>query len=224
MTRSSRDERTKGQRSQRKNPYATRAKISQQKLRRLVACFAVDLNASQIAQLIHLNRNTVNRYLHAIRGRIATFCGDEPCGMRRAGDASFAFARRASTRGALGERQQVVVFQVLLQGERIRVRQAPAQVQEEFLSACRGRIRCNQIVPVGTAVSHGDDHEDGPPPNRPNQVEMFWRFCKSRLAQFRGASTSTFGLHLRECEFRFNHRQQDIQKIILHSLRDEPLF
>ncbi len=40
----------------------------------MIRYFAVDLEAIQITQLIVLNRNSVNRYLRAIRDRIAEFC------------------------------------------------------------------------------------------------------------------------------------------------------
>lgn len=49
------------------NRYATRSKISEAKFRQLVKLFAIDLDALQIAQVTGLNRNTVNRYLMAIR-------------------------------------------------------------------------------------------------------------------------------------------------------------
>jgi len=35
--------------------------------------------------------------------------------------------------------------------------------------------------------------------------------------------SSTFYLHLKECEFRFNHRSQDIYHVILKMLREKPL-
>ena len=50
-----------------KNRYAKRSKISVAKFRQLIRYFVVDLDASQITQLIGLNRNSVNRYLRAIR-------------------------------------------------------------------------------------------------------------------------------------------------------------
>ena len=60
-----------------KNKYAYRSRISEVKIRQLVKHFAVDLDASQIAELSGLNRNTVNRYLMAIRERIADYCEAE---------------------------------------------------------------------------------------------------------------------------------------------------
>lgn len=50
-----------------KNRYVNRSKISAAKFRELVRYFAADLDASQIALLSGLNRNTVNRYLKAIK-------------------------------------------------------------------------------------------------------------------------------------------------------------
>lgn len=47
-------------------------------MRELVKLFAVDLNASQVASVAGLNRNTVNRYLKAIRVRVAEQCQKEP--------------------------------------------------------------------------------------------------------------------------------------------------
>ena len=56
------------------NKYAKRSKISEAKFRQMVKLFAIDLDASQVAAVTGLNRNTVNRYLMAIRKRIAEFC------------------------------------------------------------------------------------------------------------------------------------------------------
>ena len=50
-----------------KNKYILRAKISEAKFRQLIRLFCVDLNATQIAQVTGLNRNTVNRLLQGMR-------------------------------------------------------------------------------------------------------------------------------------------------------------
>jgi len=46
-------------------------------LRELVRLFAPDLDASQIAEVARLNRNTINRYLRLIRAHIAAYCEAE---------------------------------------------------------------------------------------------------------------------------------------------------
>jgi transposase-like protein len=37
-------------------------------------------------------------------------------------------------------------------------------------------------------------------------------------------SKSTFYLHLKECEFRFNHRGENLSAILLRMCRQYPLF
>jgi hypothetical protein len=54
-----------------------RAQISRAKFRQILRLFALDLTAVQIAELAHLNRNTVNRYLKLIRRQVASFCESE---------------------------------------------------------------------------------------------------------------------------------------------------
>ena len=61
----------------RRNRYAKRSRISNKQFRQLVRYLVLDLTASQMALLAGLNRNTVNRYLQAIRERIAQFCDTE---------------------------------------------------------------------------------------------------------------------------------------------------
>jgi transposase len=59
--------------------------------------------------------------------------------------------------------------------------------------------------------------------NHINGIENFWGLCKVRLARFRGIKKEHFLLHLKECEFRYNNRGQDIYKILLKNFRNNPL-
>ena len=56
-----------------------------------------------------------------------------------------------------------------------------------------------------------------------NGIESFWSYAKHRLVQFNGGPKHTFYLHLKETEFRFNHRHDDLYKILLKMLRENPL-
>jgi len=47
--------------------------------------------------------------------------------------------------------------------------------------------------------------------------------CQARLTKFFGVSKSTFPLHLKETEFCFNHRKDDLYKVLLSLLRKDPL-
>jgi len=56
-----------------------------------------------------------------------------------------------------------------------------------------------------------------------NGIEGFWGYAKVRLVRFRGMHKQTFLLHLKETEFRFNLRQQNIGRLILKLCRENPL-
>ena len=59
--------------------------------------------------------------------------------------------------------------------------------------------------------------------NHINGIENFWSIAKTRLSKYRGISKKTFYLHLKECEFRFNHRDDDLYKLVLKIIRKNPL-
>ena len=59
--------------------------------------------------------------------------------------------------------------------------------------------------------------------NHINGIENFWGIAKVRLSKFRGMDKKTFYLHLKECEFRFNHRHDNLYLLLLKLIRDKPL-
>jgi transposase-like protein len=71
-------------------------------------------------------------------------------------------------------------------------------------------------------VSHGDN-EFARGSHHVNGIESFWSFAKRRLLKFNGIPKHTFYLHLKETEFRFNHRHNHLYKTLLSCLRHNPL-
>ena len=56
-----------------------------------------------------------------------------------------------------------------------------------------------------------------------NGIEGFWGLAKVRLTPFKGLPKHTFHLHLKETEWRYNHRRADKYKCLLQYLRKNPL-
>ena len=54
-------------------------------------------------------------------------------------------------------------------------------------------------------------------------IEDFLGFAQQRLFRMRLAVRDRFGLHLKECEFRFNHREEDLYQLLLKLFREKPL-
>ena len=47
-----------------------------------------------------------------------------------------------------------------------------------------------------------------------NGIENFWGFAKQGLANFHGCTSEKFVIHPKECEWRYNHRGEDLFKLV----------
>ena len=223
-----------------KNKYANRSKISEAKIRQIVKLFSLDLNASQITQITGLNRNTINRYLNQIRMRIAEFCERQsPFSGEVEVDESFFGARRVKGKRGRGAFGKTIVFGIFKRNGKVYTEVVPDCRRSTLQAVIRGRVSLesvihsdgwrgyNGLVDLGYKkhfrVNHGQD-EFVQGKSHINGIESFWGSAKTRLSRFRGMSKTTFHLHLKECEFRFNNRGKDLNKLILKILRDYPLF
>ncbi len=71
-------------------------------------------------------------------------------------------------------------------------------------------------------IAHGKN-EFAKERNHINGIENFLGLAKVCLVKFRGMHKSTFNLHLKECEFRYNYRHQNLYDLLLEMLRKKPL-
>lgn len=222
-----------------KNKYAARSRISEAKIRQIVKLFAVDLGALQIAAIAGVNRNTVNRYLAAFRERIAHFCeAESPVKGEVEVDESYFGARRVRGVRGRGARGKTIVFGLFKRNGRVYTEVVPDCSKATLQGIIRGRVELESIihsdgwrgydglVDLGYQkhfrVQHGNN-EFANKQSHINGIESFWAFAKTRLVRFRGLAKHTFYFHLKECEFRFNHRNEDIYKLVLKMLREKPL-
>ena len=222
-----------------KNKYILRSKISETKFRQLARLFCVDLNATQIAQVTGLNRNTVNRLLQGIRERIAFACeAESPVSGEVEVDESYFGARRVRGLRGRGARGKTIVFGLFKRQGRVYTEIVPDCSRATLQGIIRGRVDpesvvhfdgwrgYNGLVDLGYQkhyrVQHGEN-EFANERSHINGIESFWAYAKTRLIRFRGIQKHTFYFHLKECEFRFNHRRDDLYKLVLKMCRENPL-
>ena len=223
-----------------KNKYVNRAKISEAKFRQLVKYFEYDLDAKTIASLIHLNRNTVNRYLRLIRVCIAEFCDHQsPFKGEVEVDESYFGGKRIKGKRGRGAYKKTPVFGIFKRGGKVYTEIVPDCAKATLQGIIRGRVDPGSIihsdgwrgydglVDLGYKKHYRVNHGANQFANNKshiNGIESFWAFAKGRLNKFHGIADSTFYLHLKECEFRFNYRDQNLTKILLKMFREKPLF
>jgi transposase-like protein len=61
---------------------------------------------------------------------------------------------------------------------------------------------------------HHHENEFARGKNHVNGIESFWSFVKRRMIKFNGIKKDDFLLYLKESEWRFNHRNDDIYKLL----------
>lgn len=201
------------------NKYVNRSKISEVKFRELIRFFSLDLTAIQIAELTGLNRNTVNRYLTEIRKKITRFSKvTSPAGFFE---------------DPIKENESYETYAVLMKeiNGSIYTKIIPLEKVSYLLNADKntekGGIKFDLLIDLEQEKHHYIGEKDPDPQQhrrKINRLESYWGRAKSRLAKFKGMHSSTFQYHMKECEFRYNHRNDDLYKLLLKILRNDPLF
>jgi len=222
-----------------KNRYAWRSRISEKKFRELIRYFSLDLDATTIATLSKLNRNTVNRYLLLIRLRIAEVCEAEFWLKGEVEvDESYFGPRRVRGKRGRGAGLKTAVFGIFERGGRVYTEIVPDCSRKWLQQVIRGKVELDSVihsdgwpgydglVDLGYKkhfrVRHGAN-EFARGRAHINGIESFWSFAKSRLAKFNGMAPGMLYFHLKESEFRFNHRQDNLYAILLELIRNNPL-
>jgi len=225
---------------ERRNRYYARSRISTKKFRQLLRYFAMDFNATDVAQLSGLRRKAVTLIFLKIRQRIAEECERaSPFSGEVEVDESYFGARlgakAARGRGASGK---TPVFGLLKRQGKVYTEIVPDCSKATLQAIIRGRIKPDAVihsdgwrgydglVDVGYAkhyrVHHGKN-EFARGTHHINSIESFWSFAKHRLQKFHGIAPHTFYVHLKECEWRFNMRHSNLYAELLKLLNNHPL-
>ena len=224
----------------RHNKYYKRSRISEGKFRQLARLFAQDLAASDVAQLTGLQRKTVNSIYFKIRVRIAQACERESpfVSGEVEVDESYFGARRVRGKRGRGAGGKTPVFGLLKRNGRVYTEIVPNCRKATLQAIIRGRVApevaihsdgwrgYDGLVDVGYAKHLRVDHsanEFAAGSRHINGIESFWSFAKRRLQKFNGVPNHTFYLHLKECEWRFNNRHDNLYKQLLKLLRQNPI-
>lgn len=224
----------------RKNRYVRRAHLSAPQFRALLRLFALDLEATKVAALTGLNRNTVNRYFLALRGRIAQACEQEvPLRGTVEVDESYFGPRRVRGKRGRGAGSKTIVFGLFKRHGKVYTEIVSDATKRTLQAIVRGKVDSRSVihsdrwrgydglVDMGSRKHHRVQHGEGVFALRRgihiNGIESFWGTAKTRLAKRRGIRPHLFYLHLKECEFRFNHRQDNLYRVLLEMLRKDPL-
>ena len=222
-----------------KNRYQKFSKISEPKFRQIIRYFALDLTASDTARLTGISVRSINNLYLKLRVRLAQLAEhNAPLSGIVEMDESYFGAKRIRGKRGRGAGGKTIVFGILKRGETVYTEIVPNAAKATLLKVIRGHLDVQSsintdgwrafdgLVDVGYEkhfrVHHGNN-EFARGNQHINGIESFWSYAKGRLAKFKGVAKHTFYLHLKETEFRFNHRHQNVYKTLLKMLREKPL-
>jgi transposase len=222
------------------NNYYRHSRISEEKFRSIVRHFADDLSATDAALLTGLTRKSATAIFLKIRQRIAQECRrNSPFAtgrveMKESHSCTLCVCGRRGCGTATGK----PVFSLLTYDNQIYTQLIPDCRKAPLRAIIRGRrvpdevMRNNGwhgyqgLVDVEYERPYGVTNESADAATERqalSEIESFWQFARDRLEKFNGIPNRTFYLHLKECEWRFNQRDSDLNRALLELLRKHPI-
>ncbi len=210
------------------------AKISDYKIKKILKCFCEDIDASKTARLLEINRRTIDRYFNIFREKITLYSIAQS---KESGefelDESYFGAKRVRGKRGRGAAGKTPVFGILKRDGKVSVTIVKKCSRAELLPIIQGKILEGSTIHTDGwraydgLILNGYDHyrvyhshdEFARGKSHVNGIESFWSFAKRRLSKFNGIASHKFNLHLKECEFRWNYKDQNIYDIILKILK-----
>jgi transposase-like protein len=217
-----------------KNRYYRYAHISDRKFKQLLKCFTLDITATKAAELTGISRPSVNKIYRKLRERITEICEKEfPLKGEIEVDESYFGAKRKKGKRGRGSYGKTPVFGILERNGKVYTEIVPDCSRATLQAIIRGHVEMDSIIhsdkwrgynglvdvgyPKHYRIDHGDS-EFAKGRTHINGIESFWSFAKRRLQKFNGIEKKKFNLHLKECEFRFNNRNENIYNLVLNLL------
>lgn len=193
-------------------------------------CFCEDITATSASKILGINRNTINAYYNEFRLKLFEYSLEES--IQELGefelDESYFGAKRIRGKRGRGAAGKTPVFGLLKRNGKVYVRVVQNCSKDELMPIIQGKILEGSIVHTDGwraydgLILNGYNHyrvfhhenEFARGKSHVNGIESFWSFAKRRLAKFNGLSNGKFILHLKECEVRFNYRNDNFLQLL----------
>ena len=222
-----------------KNRYARHAHISEDRFRKVLRLFCADVPALTASALTGLSAKSTQRLYDRVRLRLLDLAVEEarPFAGEVEVDESYFGPRRVRGKRGRGAGGKTPVIGLLKRGGKVFT-----EIVENCSKQALEPIIKGQVLSTSTVFTdgwraydglvlggykhhriHHHQNEFARGKNHVNGIESFWSFTKLRLAKLRGIRAEYFILHLKESEWRWNHRTDNLYLLLLKNFRSEPL-
>ncbi len=221
-----------------KNIYLKHAHISQRKFKQVLVCFTNDYTAKATSQIVGISRNTVNGLYSFFRLRILELSKtSQDLDGEVEVDESYFGARRVRGKRGRGAKGKIPVVGLLKRQGKVYTQIIPNCTRQELMPIIKGKVLKDTTIYTdgwrsydGLVLNgykhyriHHSENEFARGRNHVNGIESFWSYTKRRLNKFNGIRKDNFLIHLKESEFRWNTRNDNMYRKLLKNFREKPL-
>jgi len=141
-------------------------------------------------------------------------------------DEAYFGGKRKGKRGR-GAYNKAIVFGILERNGKVYTRVVPNVSAETLMGEIKAKSRKGSVFYTDCFKSYNSlkqygkhsriNHSKafGKGHNHINGIEGFWSYSKERFHKYHGINRQNYPLYLKEMEFRFNHRDDDVFKLLV---------
>src|SRR3989338_7896191 len=206
-------------------------KYSLSKLKRdlqILYYFYLEISARRAANELNINYKTVqSRFMH-FRRCISNYCELEARKLygELELDESYFGGKRKGNRGR-GAKNKAIVFGILERKGKIHTVIVKDVSAEKLMNEIKSKTKKGSVFYTDGWRSYASleqygkhniiDHDKELVNNRNhiNGIEGFWSFAKERFHKYHGISKTNYPLYIKEMEFRFNHRNENVYNLLI---------
>lgn len=212
-----------------------RTKYSLTKLKRdlrVLYYFYLEVSARKCAKELHLDYETVSKRYASYRQAIVQYLDAEFRKLRGKieADESYFGGRRKGNRGR-GAFNKQAVFGILERNGRVYTAAVPDVTAKTLFEHIKKKTRKGSVFYTDDFKSYKDLKQYGKHSrvkhsktfgkghNHINGIEGFWSFAKERFHKYHGINRQNYPAYVKEMEFRFNHRNEQLYPLLVSVIR-----
>lgn len=190
--------------------------------------FYLEISARRAANELNINYNVVHRKFMHFRKCISNYCNSEAGRLKGEFeiDESYFGGKRKGNRGR-GAKNKAIVFGILERKGKVHTVIVKDVSAETLMNEIKNKTKkgsvfytdkwrsYNSLEQYGkhNIIDHGKEFVDHH--NYINGIEGFWSFAKERFHKYHGISKTNYPLYVKEMEFRFNHRNENVYNLLM---------
>jgi len=209
-----------------------RRAYSLQKLRKdldTLYYFYIEVSAHKAARELGVSYRTVSAKYMEFRRVIADYLDKEfvKLGGKIELDETYFGGKRKGKRGR-GAFNKAIVFGIMERDGKVYTKVVPNVKAKTLMAEIRGKAAKGSVFYTDCFKSYkslkqygkhnkiNHQYTFGKSHNHINGIEGFWSYAKERFHKYHGINMQNYPLYLKEMEFRFNHRNEDVFKLLVN--------